>query len=160
MTILKFLLWHYSSGIVGFFRNWKNFLSFVWYYFGIKIHLFSLFSSWHRDISRVPQAGFHPVLLLESFLENIFTRLIGSLARLTVIGLALVLEIILLLGGLALFIAWIVWPVILVISSVSLATANSLNLETLAWVLAFLINLLTPTISFSSFANKRKNILR
>ncbi|MFZ5982552.1 MAG: AAA family ATPase [Patescibacteria group bacterium] len=157
MTILKFLLWHYSSGIVGFFRNWKNFLSFVWYYFGVKIHLFSLFSSWHRDISRVPKVGFHPILLLESFLENIFTRLIGASVRLLVIGLALLLEILILFFGLLLFLVWISWPILLLGSLSPLLSLDAFSPAGLSCLAVTIFYLFILALSFLSFVGKRKN---
>lgn len=106
--------WYYNESIHGIFEIWKNFLLFFWRYFSISKLFKTLFSPWHRDVSLQSWRGFHPGKMLGLFIENLFSRLIGSVVRMFVIILGLITFIsAAILGLLAVFI-WIGMPIIVV----------------------------------------------
>ncbi|NTV40998.1 MAG: AAA domain-containing protein [Candidatus Moranbacteria bacterium] len=87
---INFFHWYYNGGIHGALEIWKNFLFFSWRYFSI-VELFStLFYPWHRDVSFSGERGFNPVHLLEILFENLISRFIGGLVRISVILFGLI----------------------------------------------------------------------
>lgn len=122
---MNFLIWHYSEGIRNLLEIWKNYLEFFWWYFGVGRHLRTLFSSWKRDISKVNRPGFHPVLLIQSSLENIVTRFLGAVVRSCVIFAGLIAEFLALSIGLAIFLIWMSWPVFLFVGIGALISLSS-----------------------------------
>ena len=79
--MLTYLIWHYSSGLQGFLKIWGNYLAFFAHYFSLGLLLKTLISPWHRDVTLTNWRGFHPLLTLQKFVNNIFSRFMGMLVR-------------------------------------------------------------------------------
>src|SRR3989339_538919 len=125
---MNYLVWHYGKGTLGYFRVWGNFLEFVWFYFLTGRLLRTFFSPWKKDLSGYGR-GFAFKRWLEAFVFNLASRLIGALVRLFFISLALSLEIILLVGGSALFLFWLSFVVsvpLLTLGGIYLLLAESI----------------------------------
>ena len=111
--MLSYLIWHYRRGVKNFLVIWQNFLGFFWDYFSAGLLLRSLIAPWKRDVN--PRGrGFDLEIFFQTLVLNILSRLIGALIRSTAIILALLLELITLLGGLFLFFVWLFFPLLII----------------------------------------------
>ncbi|MFH0930126.1 MAG: ATP-dependent Clp protease ATP-binding subunit [Candidatus Moraniibacteriota bacterium] len=156
---MNFLTWHYTEGTRKLLEIWRNYAEFFWWYFGIGRHFRTLFSSWKRDISRVGRPGFHPVLLIQSALENIVTRFFGSLVRAFVILFGLISEMAVLLLLPLILLIWLLWPLFLltgigIFFSLDAGSPAPLFLESLSFILALGLIL----ISFRAYLAGKKNL--
>lgn len=156
-----FFLWHYTEGSKNFFRVWKNYLEFFWYRYSIGRFLKTLFSPWKRDVSRVGERGFHPVLLLQTLILNIITRIIGSLVRSAVIIAGLIMEILAIILGALLLIIWLLAPLVFVFSlgEIVFSLTKDSQILVLFWSVALFLSLAITAISLLSFRNKDRDYL-
>lgn len=95
-----FFLWYYTRGLVTVFVLGANLLRYVFHRFHIFPLLTTLVSPWKRDVTTQDWVGFHPIIMLQAFFENLISRFMGMLVRLGVIftgGIFLVLHIVLVL---------------------------------------------------------------
>jgi hypothetical protein len=104
--------WHYGRALGQFFRVWFNFLWFFIHFFSIPLHLKTLFSPWHRLSGGEYKRGgiLSPEVFFESLIVNTLMRLVGFVARIVVIALGLIAIIASLIGGVIVFVFWIVAP--------------------------------------------------
>ncbi len=108
----KYFVWHYTKGIKSFLRIWRNFIRFFWHYFSVFFLARTLFYHWHRDINfRGP--GFDVKEFFSILLFNLFSRLMGAIARSVVILMGLAVEAAALIFGALFFLVWLVLPVAL-----------------------------------------------
>ena len=157
--MLTYLIWHYSSGIQGFLKIWGNYLAFFAHYFSLGLLLKTLISPWHRDVTLTNWRGFHPLLTLQKFVNNIFSRFMGMLVRIFVIIFALIIEILTLLFGIVIFIGWLFVPLFFVFFVYSLISNLSLNVIQLLYSLFGLIILviLEITVIRAFFFSQKKS---
>lgn len=146
---LNFIAWHYSSGIKKFLSVWKNFIEFYWKYFSVGPLFRTLFSPWRRDITKVRQRGLHPVLWIQSFIMNVFARMMGSIVKTLVIFFALFLEGFAMLFGFILLLVWILLPIALIAGLAGFFYFPAGFL----WMIIFLTSALFFIISLLSFKN-------
>ncbi|MFA6285387.1 MAG: AAA family ATPase, partial [Parcubacteria group bacterium] len=154
---MNFLIWHYTKGIHKLLEIWRNYVKFFWWYFGIGRHFRTLFSSWKRDISHVGSPGFHPVLLVQSALENIVTRFFGSVVKAFVILFGLIYELVMLLLLPLVLLVWLLWPLFLfagigIFFSLDAGSTTPLFFESLSFFLSFVLIL----ISFRAYLAEKK----
>ncbi len=91
----------------------KNYLAFGFDFFSIKETLRSLFSPWRRyawDYGR----GFDVGRYLEVFFSNVIARIIGFIMRLFLIAFFVIYEVVVLVLGVVLFFASIVYPFVFI----------------------------------------------
>ena len=157
--MLTYLIWHYSSGLQGFLKIWGNYLAFFAHYFSLGLLLKTLISPWHRDVTLTNWRGFHPLLTLQKFVNNIFSRFMGMLVRIFVIIFALIIEILTLLFGIVIFIGWLFVPLFFVFFVYSLISNLSLNVIQLLYSLFGLIILviLEITVIRAFFFSQKKS---
>src|SRR4030042_2278488 len=110
---MNFIIWHYSRGLVQFLEIWKNFISFFWKYFGVDRHFFTLLSSWKRDVSKVGRRGLHPLLWLQTSLENILTRFLGAVVRSFTLLAGIFAVLAALIAGAGFLLIWLALPLFL-----------------------------------------------
>jgi hypothetical protein len=108
----KFFAWYYVDSMSGLLKAWKNFLWFNMEYFSIPTMLATLFSHWHKYYSPYSKM-FDLWKNLESLVFNLMSRIIGAMLRIILIAIGLVLELFILLAGLAALFIWIILPAIL-----------------------------------------------
>lgn len=111
--LIKYLYWQLIITPKKVLSIVRNYLSFGLEFFSIGETLRSLFSPWRRylwDYGR----GFDIARYFEVFLSNIITRLIGFIMRLFLIATFLIYEVIILVLGIVLFFASIVYPFLFV----------------------------------------------
>lgn len=109
----KYLYWQLIITPKKVLSILKNYLCFGFEFFSIKETLCSLFSPWRRylwDYGR----GFDIARYLEVFLSNVITRIIGFVMRLFLISFFIIYEIIVLVLGIILFFASIIYPFVFI----------------------------------------------
>jgi hypothetical protein len=116
MLTLYYIYWHYAVAPGEILKLLKNYLIGTWHKFFISKHLRTLISPWHRlrasDVIRAEKI----IDKLGNILVDIYTRFLAALIRLSIILTGLIAEIIVVIFFAALFIGWLLWPVIFVIS--------------------------------------------
>lgn len=114
----KYLYWHYTKGVKRYLEIWRDFIWFFWNFFSIPLLLRTLFSYWHRDITRMGR-GFDPKEFLQTLAFNFISRGVGAVVRLFTILFALIIEILIILFGAVFFIVWLGLPLVAVGSLIS-----------------------------------------
>lgn len=113
---MDYLIWHYSRGLKNAFLLARNLVKFYWKLFSISLLARTIFSPWRKDITFANWRGLHPLLFLNKLFNNVFSRFMGALARITIICLGLLAEIITLAITPVILICWILLPVLLLFS--------------------------------------------
>lgn len=94
----------------------RNFLWFFFEFFSIRELSSTLFSPWHRDVSRKYWRGFDPVRWTRLVAENLVSRVIGAIVRLCVIFFGLLLCLVMATFAVLFLGIWILFPVVVVVS--------------------------------------------
>ncbi|MDO8241045.1 MAG: AAA family ATPase [Candidatus Moranbacteria bacterium] len=116
MSKKNFFSWYYLDGtgeLIGFV---KNILAYYWRYFGIPDHLRHLFSPWKRDVEVSAERGFHPLIRLNFFIINSFSRILGMIVKLGVISTGIVVESALFIAGITVIAFFVICPVLLLLA--------------------------------------------
>lgn len=105
------LVWHFYYMPKFLFSIWKNYLYFSLDFFSAPLLLATLFSPWRKYRWTYPR-GFSIGEYFNTFVSNVFSRLIGALCRLVLVVLGLAGQfLVLMLGALAL-VLWFALPLI------------------------------------------------
>ena len=108
----QYFFWHYTKGIKDFLKIWRNFLEFFWHYFSIGLLSRTLFYPWRRDITfRGPGFDFKEFFRALAF--NLISRFLGAVVRLTITIIGFAFEIVALVLGVFLFLAWLFFPLLI-----------------------------------------------
>jgi len=95
-------------------RAWRNFLLFGLDYFSIPLLFKTFFSHWRRTY--VPYGrGFSPSRYFQTFVFNLFSRLVGAVLRTFFIIAGVLVEAGIFFAGLVIFLVWLLLPVLLII---------------------------------------------
>lgn len=113
---MDYLIWHYSRGLKNAFLTAGNLVKFYWKLFSISLLARTIFSPWRKDITFANWRGLHPLLFLNKLFNNVFSRFMGALARITIILLGLLAEAITLAITPVILIGWILLPFLLLFS--------------------------------------------
>lgn len=111
---MSFLLWYYTQGLVLVVQRALNVPRYALYRSNVLGLVSTLFSAWRRDVSFHTWRGFHPVLALQAFFNNVITRFLGMLVRLSMILFGLGWFLVAVLLGPVLFLAYFLAPLGLV----------------------------------------------
>ncbi|MCX6789530.1 MAG: hypothetical protein NTZ42_02895 [Candidatus Gribaldobacteria bacterium] len=107
---ISFLDWHFHETTLNIIKAWQNFLSFNLRYFSVGELLRTLFSHWHR-MGEGYGRGFDLQRFFSVFIGNMFSRVLGAIARSIFIVVGLVVELFILLAGLVALLFWVLLPV-------------------------------------------------
>jgi hypothetical protein len=108
----QILRWHFFDVPKEILKGWGNFLWFGLNYFSVPILLKTFFSPWRRYA--YPYGRFFEVWNnIEVFVFNMMSRIIGALLRTVFILIGILVEILILVAGAAVFIGWLLLPVLL-----------------------------------------------
>lgn len=106
---MNYLEWHYLYAPKRLLTIFKNFLIFIFHFFSIKELLSHLFAPWKRmTLEKGP--GFDLEEWFRVFSFNLISRLMGALARSTLIFLGLIIIFILLLSFPLFWLLWFLVP--------------------------------------------------
>lgn len=111
--IILWIQWYFLETPKGILKGWKNFLLFNLNFFSIPLLLKTLFSHW-KKYYWTRQRGFSFGDYFNVLLSNLMSRFLGALIRITLIITGIILELVILIGGLIILIGWIVLPVLLI----------------------------------------------
>jgi ATP-dependent Clp protease ATP-binding subunit ClpC len=156
---MNFIAWHYVQGTKKYLEIWKNYLSFFWWYFAVSRHFSTLFSSWKRDVSKVRERGLHPLLWVQSTLENLVTRFLGAIVRGFVIIAGIFVEIGAIIFGIVILAAWLLLPLFLFLGiSAIFSYFKGQALIAVFEGIFLLISIILASISFKSFLASKKSL--
>ena len=110
---LQYLSWQFWEVPKNILLGWKNFLKFGLNYFSIFLLLKTLFSPWRRYTWAYPR-GFDIGKYLEVFISNLISRILGLILRVFLIIIGTLTEIFIIFAGLAVFLAWLILPILLI----------------------------------------------
>ena len=113
-VLVKYLHWHYFEQSKIILLAWKNLLRFNLEYFSIPTLLRTFLWPWRKYEDSFAK-GFDLLKVLEVITFNMMSRAIGIMLRSSLIVMGILMEIFILLGGLIIFIIWLIIPVLIVI---------------------------------------------
>ncbi len=111
--IFSWLLWHYAVSLKELILRWRDILFFISNYFSIPFLLRTLFSPWKR-YKVFYGKGFDFNKLLDAFVFNTFSRIMGAIVRLFVIIIGVLTYLFIVIIGAVIVIIWILLPLIVV----------------------------------------------
>ena len=118
---LAYVRWHYSQGLSELLEVARNILWFVAHFFSFKLLLSTLFNPWRRLGESYGQ-GFNLSAFASAFIVNTLMRVIGLATKLLVLGVGLAAYLSVALFFVALFLIWILAPLLLLGSAILSAT--------------------------------------
>ncbi len=111
--IISWLLWHFYEMPRFLFSVWKNYLLFGLDFFSVPLLFLTLFSPWRKYRWNYPK-GFSITEYLNTFISNIFSRIVGAVCRLVLIILGIIVQIFIFLAGIIVISFWILIPFMLI----------------------------------------------
>jgi ATP-dependent Clp protease ATP-binding subunit ClpC len=105
MSILDYLSWHYLYAPKRLPYVWKNYLTFIPYFFSLEELLRHLFAPWKR-LTLQKRAGFDLQDIVNVISFNLVSRIIGALARIAIIITGIIIFLILVVLG---PLGWLFW---------------------------------------------------
>lgn len=109
----KWLIWHFFEVPKKILQGFWNFLVFNINYFSIPQLLRTFFSHWRRYRDFYGR-GFDLKRYAWVFASNTISRVLGVIIRTITILIALIVEFFIFLGGIFIFIIWLVLPLIVI----------------------------------------------
>jgi hypothetical protein len=114
-VVLNYVYWHFMEMPVAILKGWEAFLAFGLHFFSVRLLLGTLFSPFRRYLSVKKVPGFDAWELVQSLIFNAFSRCIGFVIRLCIVLMGLVIEVVILFAGAAVFFVWFLLPLIAVL---------------------------------------------
>lgn len=111
--IWNYVRWHYGEALIDMFYITKNYLWGVGHVFSVDILLRTLFVPWHRLGSHTASLFSNPFDFFGDMLVNVMMRIVGFVARIVLLSLALIAAIAVIALFFALFVSWILLPFLL-----------------------------------------------
>ncbi len=111
--LIRYLQWHFYDAPAEILTGWRNFLEFGLNYFSIPLLLKTLFLPWRR-YSESYGKGFDLGRWFDAFTFNMMSRGIGAIMRFFFIIIGLTIEAFIFIGGAAVFLAWLILPILLI----------------------------------------------
>lgn len=111
--VIQYLFWQFFEMPGAILRAWRNFLLFNLNYFSVPLLLKTFFSHWRRYRWSYGK-GFDLGRYLETFFSNLISRILGAFVRSFAIVMGILSEIGILLGGMIVFLGWLILPVFLI----------------------------------------------
>lgn len=103
--LVWWLFWYFWEAPRDILKITGNFVRFGINFFSISLLLKTLFAPWRQYVWHYPR-GFDFKAYASVFFSNLISRLIGAMARITLIVIGLITELIMLVIGLLLFFLW------------------------------------------------------
>ena len=108
---LLFLEWYFFDFPREILSGMRNFLKFGLHYFSIPFLFKTLFAHWHKYSWYYPKR-FDILKIFEVWISNQISRLMGAIARSSLIFIGLTYEILIFISGLLILILWFSLPII------------------------------------------------
>lgn len=110
---ITWFLWQFYQMPKFLFRVWNNYFIFATNFFSLPLLLKTFFSPWRKYKWRYPK-GFDAVEFFNTLVSNTFSRILGAFMRVVLIIMGICLQIFVAIGGLVIFIAWLLVPFIII----------------------------------------------
>lgn len=110
----QYLQWQFLIAPKNIFLGWRNFFMFNLNYFSVFPLMKTLFSPWRRYNWVYPR-GFDIAKYFEILSSNLISRVMGAIMRSSLIVIALIMEILIIIAGIIILIAWLALPAILIL---------------------------------------------
>ena len=111
--IIHYIRWHYGTAFDELHTFWKNLLWFFYHFFSMPLILKTLFRPIFRiHASSAPGTGLDLERIFENLTVNVIARIVGVFLRIIVIGIGSIAELIVLLLGPLIFLAWFILPLL------------------------------------------------
>ena len=94
-------------------KAWRNFLIFNLNYFSTPVLLRTLFAYWRKYSWEYPK-GFDLAKYLEVAVSNFISRILGAAMRIILIFVGIIIEIFIFFLGGAVFLIWLISPVLII----------------------------------------------
>jgi hypothetical protein len=111
--LMVWLSWHFFEMSKFLLGVWKNYILFALNYFSLPTLLKSLLAPWRKYKWNYPK-GFDIAEFFNTFISNVFSRLLGALMRIVLIIFGILFQIFVIFAGLVVFLLWILLPFIIV----------------------------------------------
>lgn len=111
--LFQYLEWHFLDAPQRILKIWRDFLLFNLNYWSIPLLFKTLFSPWRRYKFSYGK-GLDFKRYFEAFTFNAISRVIGFIMRSIFIFVGIATEILIILGGIVIFLIWILLPVVLI----------------------------------------------
>ena len=111
--LTMWFVWHFSEMPRFLFFVWKNYINFGLDFFSTPRLLATLFSPWRAYRWSYPR-GFDMLGYANTFVSNIFSRIIGAICRLVLIVLGFFAQIFIFIAGMIMIIGWLSIPFFLI----------------------------------------------
>ncbi len=112
--LFQYLIWHFFDMPKNILRAWRDYLRFNLNYFSVPLLLKTLFSPW-RKYQVSYGKGFDLGRYLEAFFSNLIFRIFGAIIRAFLIIIGIIAEMVIVLGGVMAFFAWLALPALLIL---------------------------------------------
>lgn len=109
----QFVIWYYTAALVNFIKISGDFIWFLYHFFSIPILIPTLFSKWKR-IGDVRTKKFNIADFFSVLIVNSIMRIVGFFIRSFVIIAGFVSIILAVAVEIAVFVAWLFFPIIIV----------------------------------------------
>ena len=113
LLLQDYFRWHYTVGVRDLARIWGNFLWFGFRFFSFSQLVRTLFAPFHRIRESYPHR-FDATAIAENLVFNAAMRLVGFVLRSLVLALGLLSEIFMIVAGSAVFLVWLLLPLVIV----------------------------------------------
>lgn len=111
---LLIIQWYFIEMPLGILRSTLNYMKSFAFVFSFLFLLKTLIAPWKNQLYGYPSKGFDIQKILEVFVSNAVSRIVGMTMRLVVLVVGLLVELLTLVGGMTLFVVWLASPVIFV----------------------------------------------
>ncbi len=112
-SIASWFVWHFYEMPKFLFSVWGNYLWFAFDFFSVPLLVKTFFSPWRRYSWKYPK-GFYPGEFFGTLISNVFSRIIGAIARFFLIIIGILFEILVLVVGFISILFWILMPFIMI----------------------------------------------
>lgn len=111
--IIYYIRWHYGKAFDELHIFWKNLLWFFYHFFSMPLLLKTMFRPIFRiHASSAPGTGLDLERIFENLAVNVIARIVGFFLRIGVIVVGGLIELVVLLTGPLIFLAWFILPVL------------------------------------------------
>ena len=111
--LLEYFRWHYGRGFGEFVDICRNILIFLFHFFSFRLLLATLFSPWKR-MGEHYEKGLHIESIASTFIVNTIMRVVGFVARGSILLLGSVIVLVFLVLSFAGSVIWLLMPLCLV----------------------------------------------
>ncbi len=110
--VVLWFQWHFYQMPALLFSIWRNYLEFSVDFFSAPLLLMTLFSPWRKYSWHYPR-GFSFTEYLNTFVSNVFSRVIGAICRLFLIVASIFPLVFVFVAGVIVILGWFLLPVIM-----------------------------------------------